>query len=675
MNFGRAHKVTTYLAVWCAYLTLLLSSEMSLPATALSLVGIVGSWWWEAPRVRVERWQKWWSAVGLLVFGWSVLSWLGGDDLVLAGSELILFLLVAKLFGRRTSRDYLQVYVLSFLMLVAATVVNAEVSFGVFFLAYVVTSTWALILLHLRREIEENLLVRHEGTSTSQLDRTSRILGSRRIVGARFFAGTGAVSLVVFAGALVLFLAIPRIGFGLFFDKNRGGITLAGFSDGVRLGGHGVIKDDDTVVMRVEVSGPYEGRDAPYLHWRGVAFETYERGEWKRGKHGGALPTRKQSFADRGTRTIHLRYDGPLDQDERTLAASLDGLVEQDIYLEPLGSDVLFGASMPNAFQIEVGLDRRSRDRDASNDEWRHQHSAGIKYKVFSRPERPPLAVMRASRERALPAGWDAYLKIPPEVTARTRELAHRITAGATTPFEKAAAIESWLQANLGYTLEMVSPRGQEPIDFFLFDRRKGHCEYFSSAMAILLREVGVPSRDVNGFLGGEWNEYDSYIAVRAGDAHSWVEAYLGDAGWVTFDPTPSGSVDVLGRGGEGVLDRFGRMADTIRFKWFKWVIDYDLDAQLAFFNRLGDMFSGGGGDTFKARWQRLRAWIGEHRLAAGLSLGGAAALVVAIVLWRRRRHPPDGAARARRERDPVAALYLRTLRVLARRGFARPPA
>ena len=89
MNFGRAHKVTTYLAVWCAYLTLLLSSEMSLPATALSLVGIVGSWWWEAPRVQVERWQKWWSVVGVLVFGWSVLSWLGGDDLVLAGSELI----------------------------------------------------------------------------------------------------------------------------------------------------------------------------------------------------------------------------------------------------------------------------------------------------------------------------------------------------------------------------------------------------------------------------------------------------------------------------------------------------------------------------------------------------------------------------------------------------------
>jgi transglutaminase-like putative cysteine protease len=673
MNFGRAHKTTTYLAVWCAYLSLLLSSELSLPAAALSFAGVVASWWWEAPRVRVERWQKAWTAVGLVVFGWSVLAFLAGDDLVLVGSELILYLLVAKLFGRRSSRDYLQVYVLSFLMLVAATVVNSDITFGLFFLGYVVTSTWALILLHLRREIEENYLVRHEGTQTSQQVQISRILGSKRIVGAGFFAGTGAMSLVVFAGALVLFLAIPRIGFGLFFDKNRGGVTLAGFSDGVKLGGHGVIKDDDTVVMRVEVSGPYEGRDAPYLHWRGVAFDEYREGEWRRSKK--APRTEKQTVLDGGLATYHVRYDDPARPPERELTASLAGLVQQDIYLEPLGNDVLFGASMPAAFRVDPPLGQKPRDREERNDEIRFHHSAGIKYTVFSRLERPPLAVMRASRPRVLPAGFDHYLALPPEVTSRTRALAHQITAGKAGDYQKAAAIESWLQGNLGYTLEMVSPaRGQEPVDFFLFDRRKGHCEYFSSAMAIMLREVGIPSRDVNGFLGGEWNEYDSYIAVRAGDAHSWVEAYLGDAGWVTFDPTPSGSIDQLGRGGEGFMDRLHRMADTVRFKWFKWIIEYDLDAQLAFLDSLGNIFDGRGGGSFKERWRGVRTWAAEHRVLVTASLVALAAAIAGFVLWRRRRRGPPGAARARRERDPVAAIYLRVLRALGRRGYARAP-
>ncbi len=173
----------------------------------------------------------------------------------------------------------------------------------------------------------------------------------------------------------------------------------------------------------------------------------------------------------------------------------------------------------------------------------------------MSRPASPPPGVLRRA-PRVLPPGYEVYLQLPPEITPRVRALAREIVRGATTDFDKAAAIERYLKEPLSYTLEMQSPRGREPIDFFLFERRKGHCEYFASAMTVLLREVGVPARNVNGFLGGEWNEYDDYIAVRAGDAHSWVEVYFSGAGWVTFDPTPGASVDGLGRGGDSLLDR-----------------------------------------------------------------------------------------------------------------------
>jgi len=227
VNFARAHKVAVYLVAWCAYLALVMSGELSDLAVAASIAGIIASWWWEAPRVRVERWTRVWSALGLGVFTYSVFSFIAGVDLVLIGAELLLFLLVAKLFGRRTSRDYQQVYVLSFLMLVAATVLNSEVSFGLFFLGFVVASTWALILIHLRREMEDNFLVRHADGAASQPVQVARLLASRRIVGPGFFAGTGAVSLVVFAGAALLFLAVPRIGFGLFFAILTGSVATS----------------------------------------------------------------------------------------------------------------------------------------------------------------------------------------------------------------------------------------------------------------------------------------------------------------------------------------------------------------------------------------------------------------------------------------------------------------
>jgi transglutaminase-like putative cysteine protease len=678
MRFGQTHKLATYLAVWCAFFALVLSEELSLVAVVLCLVGVAASWWWEPPRVRIERWSWVFTGLGLLAFAYGCLSFLSGGDLVVTGSEVLLFLLVAKLFGRRTSRDYQQVYVLSFLMVVAGTALNGEISFGLFFLGYVLTSTWALILLHLRRDMEAHYPVRLPVATAGPAARVAgqqvaheRLLGSRRIVGPRFLAATGAVSLIVFAGAALLFLVIPRIGFGLFFSKARAGVSMAGFSDGVRLGGHGIIKDDDTVVMRVEMGEPFSGRDAPYLHWRGVAFDEYSRGEWRRSNRAPATAKRVSVSGLTVTHTLLYDRDRPEQHDATVQAETLRGSVRQEIYLEPLGYDVLFGASMPAAFRVATSY--RERPRDERNDEIRRAHLTGIKYTVFSHPMAPPPDQLRRA-PRALPSGYDVYLQLPPEITPRVRALAREIVRGAATDHDKAVAIERYLESSLGYTLEMESPRGREPIDHFLFERRKGHCEYFASAMTVLLREVGVPARNVNGFLGGEWNEYDEYIAVRAGDAHSWVEVYFSGAGWVTFDPTPGATTSSLGRG-ESLVDRLRRFADTVRFKWFKWVIEYDLERQLGFFKRIGNVFRGGASEALGERWRGLREWSRGHRGAVLVVLSATLALSAALFLWRRRRGRRRSPARTRRHRDPVAAVYLGALRTLSRRGWSRPPA
>src|ERR1019366_5904852 len=98
---------------------------------------------------------------------------------------------------------------------------------------------------------------------------------------------------------------------------------------------------------------------------------------------------------------------------------------------------------------------------------------------------------------------------------------------------------ESYLRKNFSYTLELPKTDMRDPIANFLFRRKKGHCEYFASAMAVMLRTIGIPSRVTTGFAGGVYNPISGWYVVRASDAHSWVEAYLPRLGWTTFDPTP----------------------------------------------------------------------------------------------------------------------------------------
>jgi transglutaminase-like putative cysteine protease len=515
--------------------------------------------------------------------------------------------------------------------------------------------------------MEDNFLLKHADDRASERVEVRRILESRRIVGGRFFAGTAAVSLGVFFLSGILFLSIPRIGAG-FFMKKRDGLHFAGFSESsVKLGGHGTIKYDETVVMRVEVSDPdYRGRDAPYVHWRGIAFDEYKDGTWSRS--GNVVPSfTKDVRINRGTLRRHVLYDEPRMSKAKREARVADA-VKQTIWIEPIGSTALFGASMPVAYDVP----RNERPPFERGDDIRLEREEAIKYTVWSDLTPPPAAELRQAPDH-LPPGYQAYLQWPKEITDDTVAKAKEITAGLTNDYDKAKAIESWLRMNLEYTLELEDPGTVEPIHFFLFDRKKGHCEYFASAFAILARINDIPTRQVNGFLGGEWNEYDGYIAVRAGDAHAWNEVYFAGHGWVTFDATPA-SQDRLGRGGNGFTDRLRRWVDTLRFQWFKWVIDYDLGKQLNVFRGVGGGFKDAG-RWIGARWRDLKAWARDN-VAASVALAAAALALIGWRLLRRRRRAPAAPPKSRpRPRSPVAAQYERVLRRLERRGIARAPA
>src|SRR5690606_15084023 len=164
--------------------------------------------------------------------------------------------------------------------------------------------------------------------------------------------------------------------------------------------------------------------------------------------------------------------------------------------------------------------------------------------------------------------------------TGRVSDLAKDWTEDSKTTFAKAMAIETRLRTGYEYSL---TPRATgNYIERFLFDVREGHCEFFATSMAVLLRGIGSPARIVNGFYSKEWHPLSSNFTVRQKDAHSWVEAWMGDNyGWMTFDPTPPGGVARrIDRG--AIVEAMSRMSDAIRMRWYRYVIDYSFSDQVS---------------------------------------------------------------------------------------------
>ena len=171
-------------------------------------------------------------------------------------------------------------------------------------------------------------------------------------------------------------------------------------------------------------------------------------------------------------------------------------------------------------------------------------------------------------------ASSNPYLQLP-GLDPRISQLAAQIAGSASTSYDKAVALEKYLKTHYGYTLQLPSSPVADPIANFLFERKQGHCEYFASSMAVMLRTLHIPSRVVNGFAA--MNSTISPATTWSGprDAHAWVEAYFPGYGWITFDPTPGSATGTPEGWGRAML-----YLDAASSFWREWVISYDSSHQ-----------------------------------------------------------------------------------------------
>jgi len=255
----------------------------------------------------------------------------------------------------------------------------------------------------------------------------------------------------------------------------------------------------------------------------------------------------------------------------------------------------------------------------------------------------------------------------------------------ASSFHDMAATIEQHLRTRYGYTLELSGTPGESPLAHFLFTRRAGHCEYFASAMTVMLRVLGVPARYVNGFLPGEYNDIGEDYIVRGSDAHSWVEVYFPEIGWMTFDPTPPSDERL-----RGWLGRLALYYDWFELMWSEWVINYDMAHQLtlaANFQRTSREWTDQSRRYLEQKRRAILEWMqlqqARVKMLGPWRMGTAIAALLALLALLRGRALREYLALewgihfgAREAVTPRLAtlLYAQMLRVLARRGWKKAP-
>jgi len=583
---------------------------------------------------------------------------------LLSAIHLILFATLVRLYSARSNRDYAFLAVLAVASMLVSAILTVETGFLIALAIFLVLSVSTFVALEIRR---------------SSVGADSPPFEPGSVMARRLNRALGLTSLLVAGGVLaaglVIFLIIPRFTAGYLGSLSLQPSLLTGFGDNVRLGQIGEIKKNSAVVMRIRVEGdPARAAD---IHWRGIVLTNFDGHNW-------STPAQRPIAIE--PNPADLYYFG-----EPARAGERFNLLFYTVLMEPIATDAIFIAPPLETLRGKFGTDSLRpggelnrgflfKDRTGSFFNPSHNNSK-IRYQGSAR-----LSLITLSDLRKVPHDYpeeirDSYLQLP-QLDPRVKKLAQDITARATNDYDKAANIQRYLASNYAYTLNLTDA-GKDPLAYFLFTRRAGHCEYFATAMTILLRSIGIPARYATGFLPGEYNDVGGDYIIRGSDAHAWVEVYFTGYGWMTFDPTPPGNE------ARGFFSRFGLYWDWFQLSWNEWVINYDFTHQMALGRNARDS-TRSWNIRAQAFYHREQKRILEEILAFDRRTeaspyflpGVLICLVVLLFVMRGRSMIRYAVARwslrARRGGDLTASLasleYSEMLRLLEKRGWKKSP-
>jgi hypothetical protein len=664
----------------------------------------------------------------LLLAAWQANA-MAAEERILAMADLMAYLQFVLLFRPKHSRNLWLIALVSFLQVAVASALNTGLGFAVTLVAYLFTGVLFLgqfFLYRERRRFEEGaeaarlvIAGRKSGfvgglQEESEGRRPSREF-SRRMTGMVI----GTIGLAAF-----FFVAVPRLGQTSWVANQIVGGRTVGFSQEINLARSGQIVEDPDIVMRIHFKDRSTG--TPFnpigeLYLRGTAVSNYSKGKWS--QMGSKL----------------LPHDPP-PQAPDALAEERD-LVEQHVAIEPLSTQTIFSCYpvfraeetselVHNTWRSMVMRPERSKSQrytytlltpafHRDND-----HAGGT-------PGKQQTEIVPVIESSGVPGrtGREIAWKPPadllqpffsPETEVDSlrglQAAAREVVAGIpeTNVYARARALEAYLRDHGGFSYSLTPedrPADVDPLEDFVVSRRRGHCEFFAGALAMMLRSVQIPARVVLGYRGGEWNAVGNFYQIRQLHAHSWVEVYLTKdqvasgkfaspvlrkyaetfGAWLQLDGTTSNTSADLATT-ESTWYQLRQTVDYLQFLWNNYVLGMDAlrqrdEVYTPIMNNisttLGREFSRETwGGRFGALYESVvPEWLrgrGRYALWVGLMVSCAAILAAMAYLRRRRmRAQAQGAGAAARRRSaavgPAVDFYVRLEAVLAKRKLSRP--
>ncbi len=637
----------------------------------IMLCGLASAWWIAVLPQRPAPTRA--INAGLLgVLGTGVFQMLRMGFTVSAFAYFIGLLLIVKLFDLRRARDWGQALVLITGLYISAVLTSNSIITGLMLLIGSVLLFRAVLRHQIHAAAERGGRAAAAPTPSQRRDLRSLQLGA---------------GFAIVAVAAVIFIFLPRnLGadsFGNWGVMPTGQTT--GFTDEVQLGGPGLISQSQTPVMDITVLDRNErnrGRaDSAPIYLRGAVLETYEDGRWRRDRGPGARSLIRAQYIPDGAAIrpwLSPRTDIWETEVRVILRAAAAGVTPlftlwQPLELRPTGAGQFLAHDAATGMVLREGSPGRLEYTVRALD----PRFSRIDYPSPSDAARPgfdPGIVPPRVREYAL--GVLGVAEIEPDPALRPIE----------DDIRAVRVLENHLKSAFSYTLvDEPVPPGREPTEWFLYDRREGHCEYYASALALMVRAIGVNARVVTGYVASEYNDVTSQYIVRESNAHGWVEAEVAPGYWMTFDGTPPLQLNQIHQPPPSLWRSVKKVYETIEFAWGAGIVGFNTDTQRAL---LGDLATDFGLRAFGGRMiERLRHDARGLVVRAAAAAGAvfACSMMIGLVILRRRDILARVAAiitdRLRRllglltapRTDGPDRLHRRTLHALARAGRAKP--
>ncbi|WP_417377585.1 transglutaminase TgpA family protein [Gimesia sp.] len=653
-----------------------------------------------------DRWDKfslsplWANILGLLAFLMVCAEFSSNiEGRLLSGAHFLVYLTWIILLQKKGDTQYWWLCALGFLQIAVGAVLTESGYYGFLLVIYLFLSIWTLSVFSLHRT--RNSFLQHDSSSPfpkpstvthdpqkTPFNQKSYVRGgiqsdlSRQWLSVEFMGACFGYFLSALLISMCFFLLIPRLwaNRSLFDNESLAASDkpLVGFAEKVQLGEMGEILESSERVLQLsifdnETDEPVPvsdfiaqfGLDEPLF--RGAVLSSYKNGSWTKIR-------RRSRWRLYNSKELDIKQ-----------------LYRQELVLDSIGTEVLF------IMQPFVGMDMLSKTENSLNLETLEirqtqppEDDGETRYNVFTAKEQPENIVMDQLDNEAL------YLELPEQDLKQLIAFTKKLIADhpeLKTDLEKARYLESYLRdsGEFSYTLNMsIQDPEIDPVEDFLFNRKSGHCEYYASTLALMLRAIGIPTRVISGFKGGEQKYLSNQFEVQQRYAHSWVEAFLDDR-WQTLDATPSLQRAESVAENAASLGSWKGISNTLSQFWSDYVIGVSFQRQKSAFydpmlragkrlgNRLYDFRETVVGlvrsiKAFLSSPRRWFSWEGGAAvfIIAGLFFGLKWLFGVAFRLIRKLLQRQG--EQSRQLRAGNVAFYERFQALLANRGLVRNP-